>query len=111
VKKNIILTVSVFICLFGTFESTEATQNQHFEKKSESIEVTEEITVELKNKSKNSVNVVVLSANGGSKTSFSIAAGTTKRTKLEVGASVYVNGSLSFKVNANMNKTEQLVAN
>lgn len=67
-------------------------------------------TIELANKSKAKVEVMIQSARGGSKTNFSINAGSTERKRIKVGESVYVNGSLAFTVTADMDKSKQIIA-
>jgi hypothetical protein len=86
----------------ANYNSTATTSKSNNEKT--------DATIELKNKSKGSVNVMIQSSGGGSKTNFSINATTTERKRIKVGSSVYVNGNLSFTVTANMDGESKIIA-
>jgi hypothetical protein len=69
-----------------------------------------EATIELRNRSKASANIIITSPNGGSKNNFSINASGSKKERIKVGSTVSVNGSVAFTVTADMDGESKIIA-
>jgi hypothetical protein len=84
--------------------------NQPSSSSSSSAATITEATIELRNRSKASANIVITSAKGGSKNTFSINASGSKKERIKVGSTVSVNGSVAFTVTADMDGGSKIIA-
>jgi hypothetical protein len=69
-----------------------------------------EATIELRNRSKAEVSIVIKAPTGSSKNTFSINASGSKRERIKVGSTVLVNGSIVFTVTADMDGESKIIA-
>ncbi|MEY2916444.1 MAG: hypothetical protein RIS73_158, partial [Bacteroidota bacterium] len=69
-----------------------------------------EATIELRNRSKASVEIVIKAPAGSSKNTFSINASSSKKERIKVGSSIFVNGSLALTVTADMDGESKIIA-